>query len=159
MADLFTPSPIQQTLGIIHSQAIAIRQIVAQATGVDGEPAEMLQALAQMPGVDLLRKALADSTDWRSDLQRLAVAVGAWQSLDAGMRNGAMMLWNSPYGASPQDVFDGLDGYAIQLVQFGVALADTLSSALPESQRIGSTIPVGYGLQANEDGTVTVIES
>lgn len=84
------------------------------------------------------------------------IVVGGLNFLRATYDNGQQMVWQNPYGLTPQEVFDCLGADSGELVRISDALGDFINTFAPEDQQVGSKKPSVVVLTINADGTVVL---
>jgi ABC-type sulfate transport system substrate-binding protein len=84
------------------------------------------------------------------------IAQGSLNFLRASFNNGQRLVWDNPYGLTPQQALDCLDGSAADLVRMSQALAVFINSFAPEESHVTSMMPQGATVALNADGTVTI---
>lgn len=81
---------------------------------------------------------------------------GSLNTLRAAFDNGQMLVWENPYGLTPQEVFTALGENAGAMVAVSNATIAYINALAPEEKHIASKKPAETVLTVNEDGTVTL---
>ena len=81
---------------------------------------------------------------------------GARGVLRASLENVERMIWQNPYGLTPQQTFDVLGTKAVALLQLKAAMLPMLDAAFP-GEKIDRLKPENLTIRMNEDGTVTIV--
>lgn len=74
------------------------------------------------------------------------------------LNQGFQLIWSNPVGLSPQEVCDALGADAAGVFQRHAATAAFLVKQAPAIAPMLATVPEGYKIAYNEDGTVVISE-
>ncbi len=85
-------------------------------------------------------------------------ARGCLQQIKASVENSKSVVWQNPFGLSPQEVFDALDTQGKVLVDLLATLRTAHNSVVPAAHHIGALLPDGMTVTFNAEGKGTVGE-
>lgn len=77
-----------------------------------------------------------------------------YQQMVSSFNQGAMLFWNNPNGAAPQDIADELGVNAKEIFELHAKLGNLLATVRPDSIQEGLGVVGQFTM--NNDGTVTV---
>ena len=83
-------------------------------------------------------------------------ARGCLQQIKASVTNCGSLVWQNPFGLSPQGVFDVLDTQGEVLVNLLVTLRTAHNSTVAEAHHIGPLLPDGVTVTFDANGKGTV---
>lgn len=83
---------------------------------------------------------------------------GSYQQLRASFNSAVMLIWQNPYGLSPQEVLDLLGTNAYSVFAYSNAVVTLLNQAATETGEtvITNVVPVGVTYTVNVDGSITL---
>ena len=81
----------------------------------------------------------------------------AFQNMAREFNDGAIMFWQNPKGASPQEIAAALGPDAKEIFELHWALGELLGKIRPDA--ISAGLAALGSFELNDDGTVTVLES
>jgi len=91
--------------------------------------------------------------DWTFDTME-AQMNGGFRALVSQFKTGKMMVWNNPKGLHPQKVMDTHGTGASRLFQISGVIGNAINTLIPGT--VDVSIPAGYSVTFNPDGTVTI---
>lgn len=104
-----------------------------------------------MPLSDLFQEESADTKTARMILDGI---VGAKNTLRGAWGNANALIWQNPYGLTPQQVFDALGTKAGLLLALSQQIVPLLEAA--DAEELPVLRPEGVVITVNQDGTVTL---
>lgn len=104
-----------------------------------------------MPLSDLFQEESADTKTARMILDSI---VGAKNTLRSAWGNANALIWQNPYGLTPQQVFDALGTKAGLLLALSQQIVPLLEAA--DAEELPVLRPEGVVITVNQDGTVTL---
>ena len=110
-----------------------------------------------MKGIQMANPSVADPDPVADTQHHLRNALaGSYNQMRAAFISTDKLIWENPFGLTPQDVFTSLGRRGESVVNHLTALRQAVNATAPVGSGVASSKPGGVTVTLNPDGTVTL---